>query len=88
MTRQVADELRAYSEGQKRRHTTNLKLVLMTVRNRVAQGDLLAISICDWLTGIRVSEEPQIPKAVLIVGEKLTPEEWDAEYAHLGRQSG
>lgn len=87
VTRQIANELRSYSEGQKRRRTTNLKLVLLTVRNRVAQGDLLAFSILDWLTGVAAVEEPGVPKGVLIVGEKLTTDEWLAKYGHLGARA-
>lgn len=82
ITRKVAEEARSYTEGGRRKRSTNFELVIMTVRNGAAKGDLNAIALYDWLEGQHRTDDP-IPKAVLIVGETLTDEEWEAKYAYL-----
>ena len=62
LVRQIAEETRTYSEGSEQRRTTILKLVLLSVRNAAAKGDLLAIKLFDQLTGHPELEQPEVPK--------------------------
>lgn len=84
LTRRVALEARQYSEGNRRKTSTNIELVIKTVRNSAAKGDLLAIALYDWLEGQRKPEEELVQKAVFFAYEKLTIEEWEEKYSHLG----
>ncbi|WP_366474094.1 DUF5681 domain-containing protein [Sphingomonas sp.] len=63
----------------------NIDLLLEVVRRAAAKGDFVALSLVRKYTGFVETEESPIPKGILIVGEKLTQEEWKAEYGHLGR---
>lgn len=83
ITRRVAEEKRAYSEGGRKKTSENLKLVIMTVRNHAAKGDLLAIALYDWLDGQQMTSEPFIQKGVLIVDERLSQEEWETKYGDV-----
>lgn len=83
ITRRVAEEKRAYSEGGRRKVTENIVLVAMTVRNYAAKGDLSAIKLYDWLEGQQRLNDHPLPKGVLIVGEKLPADEWAAKFGHL-----
>ncbi len=84
--RQIANETREYSEGGIRRRASTLELVVLAVRNRVAQGDLRALKLSDMLSGEESKEEPQVPKGVLILPDTLTHEEWLLKYSphHCG----
>lgn len=73
--------------GGKLVRLTRLEVVLMAVRNATANGNSAAQKLFDRLLNeVRDDEnmEAPIPKGVLIIGENLTAEEWEAEYAHLG----
>lgn len=54
--------------------------VLLAVRNAMANGKPTAHPLFDKLLNANQEIGPLIPKGVLIAPEKLTPEEWDAEY--------
>lgn len=82
ITRKVAEEMRSYTEGGRRKRSTNFELVIMMVRNMASRGDLYAIALYDWLDGQHGTHDT-IPNGVLIVGETLSADEWEAKYAHL-----
>jgi hypothetical protein len=54
------------------------------VRSSTANGDPRAQRLFDKLLNETMPDEQLIPKAVLILGEKLSIEEWAVEYGHLG----
>jgi hypothetical protein len=59
-------------------------VVLMAVRNATANGDPKAQLLYDKLLNEVRDEEPPGPKGVLFTGERLTSEEWEAEFGHIG----
>jgi hypothetical protein len=60
-----------------------LAVILIAVRNATANGNPQARKTYDWLLSEEIPEEDPVQKGVLIVGEKLTPEEWEARYCVL-----
>jgi hypothetical protein len=59
---------------------TRLEIILTSVRNSSANGNVQAQKIYDWLLSEEPVEEFPVVKATLIVGEELTLEEWDAKF--------
>jgi hypothetical protein len=82
IVRRVA--LRWVSVGSGRARKRNIDLVLEAVRRGAAKGDSVALSLVRKYTGIVVNEEP-MPRGILLTHGKLTDEEWEAEYGHLGQ---
>jgi hypothetical protein len=71
--------------NKKQLRLTNLEHVIDAVRLRAAQGDPIAMQLVMRYAMPQPDEEEfKIPKGVLIVGEKLTQEEWEAKYGYLG----
>lgn len=63
---------------------TRLEAVLLAVRNATANAKAAAQTLFDKLLNAGQEEGPPISKGVLIVGEKLTAEEWVTEYGPSG----
>ena len=76
IVRRVANERVTVTVSGKKRRLTQLELIVLTVRNEAAKGNRKATRLARKLLGILPLDEPQVPKAVLIVPEKLTEEEW------------
>jgi uncharacterized protein DUF5681 len=72
--------LRRVSTGR----TRNIDIVIEAVRRGAANGHPIGLSLVRKYTGAEHAAEPSLPKGVLITGEKLTQEEWEQKYAHLG----
>ena len=79
----IANERCEVKIGGKVLQLTRAEIVLIAVRNATANGNPTARKLYDQLLRETPDEADSIPKATLIVGEKLTQEEWEAEYAHL-----
>jgi hypothetical protein len=81
----IANELCEVRVAGKLVKVTKLEVVLLAVRNATANGNPVAQRLYDkLLNDVRDEEEgPPVPKGVLIVPERLTIEEWEAECAHL-----
>jgi hypothetical protein len=60
-----------------------LRIILIAVRNATANGSVPAQRLYDWLLSEEPIDENPIAKSVLIVGEKLTVEEWEAKYGAI-----
>lgn len=64
------------------RQVAALEAMITLVKLKAIQGHAAASRICDNLRGIGLDDElDQVPKAVLVVGEKMTQEEWEVEAA-------
>lgn len=70
--------------GGKAHTMTRTEAVLLAVRNATANGKAAAQTLFDKLLNANQEDDPPIPKGVLIVPEKLTHEEWEAEYGSGG----
>jgi hypothetical protein len=66
--------------GGKVQKMTRAEVVLMAVRNAMANGNPLAQQLCDKLLNEVREEGAPVRKGVLIIGEKLSAEEWTAEF--------
>lgn len=83
----VLSERRSYTEAGTSRSATTIQLLLRSIRTRASSGQLDAIQLRDKLMGVRErSEEDQVPRSLFIAGEKLSQEEWEARYGHLGER--
>ena len=80
----VANELCDVKVGNVIKKMTRAEVVLMAVRNATANGNPAAQRLFDKLLGQTREDGPPITKGVLITGEKLTADEWEAEFGHLG----
>ena len=80
----VAHEACEVRVGSKITLMTRLEAVLMAVRNSTANGNPAAQRLFDKLLNEVREEGPPTVKGVFISAEKLTAEEWEAEYAYLG----
>ena len=80
----IANERCEVKVGGKLMVMTRAEVVLIAVRNATANGDATAQKLFHKLLQEICDEAPPIPKGTLITGEKLTDEEWDKEYGHLG----
>lgn len=82
----IANELCEVRVGKRVVTMTRLELLLTAVRNATANGDPGAQKLFDKLLNeVSDDEGASVPKGVLIAGEKLSQEEWEAEYGYLGR---
>jgi hypothetical protein len=81
----VANEVRPYKEGNRSAKATTLKLVLLSVRNTAAKGDLRALALLQDLLGSLPSDEEPVARGVLIMSEDLTQEEWDERHGWRAR---
>ena len=82
----VASRLHPVVEGGRKRQRTTLEIILLKLRAKAIEGNRPASVFCEWARGIDAQDniEEAVPRAVLITRRKLTPEEWDAKYGHLG----
>lgn len=83
--REVALRKVRVKRGDKFLWVRNLDLVIDAVRPKAAKGDPIALQLMRRYAVAELDEYDRMPKGVLIVGEKLTQEEWDEKYGHLGR---
>lgn len=83
LVRRVAEESRDLRQEGELRRVSTLELVIRVVRNKAALGDRKAFRLCNQLLGRLEEPHNQVPKGVLILGEKLTEEEWIEEFAHV-----
>lgn len=80
MLEQVAYRIHEISEGNKRKRKTALEIILLRLRTKAIEGNKAASELCERIRGMAEPSEEYIQPAILIVGEKLTEEEWTARY--------
>ena len=76
----IANELVEVKVGGSVQRMARAEIVLMAVRNAMANGNPVAQQLCDKLLNEVREEGAPVRKGVLIIGEKLSAEEWTAEF--------
>jgi hypothetical protein len=72
------------SIGGKPTRITTLEALVLSIRHQSAKGHRAASALCDKYRGYSSIHDPEPPpRAVLIVPEKLTPEEYEERYSVL-----
>jgi hypothetical protein len=82
IVRRVANRRVRVTVAGKKRSCTQLELVLLAVRNAASKGNIKASRLSHSLQGLTSLDEQPVAKGVLIVGERLTLEEWEERYGH------
>jgi len=80
----IANEEVIIKDEGKEKRARRADVVLMAVRNATANGNPKAQVLYDKLLNEAREEESPAPKGVFITGEKLSCEEWEAEFGYLG----
>lgn len=82
MFEQVALRLHEVQQGNKSVKKTALEIILYNLCAKAIKGNKTASDMCEKIRGMtELNEEDYFQPAILIVGEKLTQEEWEARYA-------
>jgi hypothetical protein len=77
----VAGELHRVTEGGTTRWCSTLELVLLSLRNRAAAADVKAFKAYSDLQARFGTQEPKRQAGCIIVPERLTIEEWEAQFS-------
>lgn len=80
----IANEMCEVQIGGKIVSMTRLEVLLTAVRNATANGNPAAQKLFDELLREVTEEGQSVPKGILIVGERISQDEWESEYGHLG----
>lgn len=79
----IAGETHAVTENGVRQRRSTLELVLLSLRNRAVTGNVKAFRAVHELLQRYGPQEPQQAGGVLVVPERLTPEEWQREVSKV-----
>ena len=80
MLDKVANEMRTVTESGKQQHRSTLDLVLLTLRNLAAEGDVAAIRELHRLSTDHGPQEVAADHGYLVVPAPLTQEEWNEKF--------
>ncbi len=80
---QIANEKHSVVEGGERRQRSTLELVLLSLRNLSVEGNRRAFQASHDYLARYGPREPIRSGGYLVVGEVLTEEEWEVEYAKV-----
>ena len=78
---EIAHELHQVTEGGTTRWCSTLELILLSLRNRAAAADIKAFKAYTDLEARFGPPEPKSQGGYIIVPERLTEEEWEAQYS-------
>jgi Family of unknown function (DUF5681) len=78
---EIAGELHRVTEGGTTRWCSTLELILLSLRNRAAAADVRAFKAYSDLQARFGTQEPKRQGGCIIVPERLTEEEWEAQYS-------
>jgi hypothetical protein len=81
MAKRVAGKRHKVMIDGRLRHKSTLELVILALKRKAASGDIFAIDIVQDLSSW-LEPRKAIRSAVLITGEDLTPDEWQAVFGN------
>ncbi len=76
IVREIANEAHAVTEDGQRRQRSTLELILLTLRNRAAEGDVRAFRAYTKYLAKFEPQETHSKGGYLVVPAEMTPEEW------------
>ena len=78
---EIAHELHQVTEGGTTRWYSTLELIFLSLRNRAAAADIKAFKAYTDFQARYAPPEPTRQGPYIIVPERLTEEEWEAQYS-------